>query len=65
MMERWSEKVGLVVKPASNIAEATIHAQIRDRLAALKSGRINFLEKNAADPVIASAIDGALILIWR
>ena len=55
-MEQWNAKVGSVVKPASNIAEATVHAQIRDRLAALKNGKMGFLEKNAADPVVASAI---------
>lgn len=43
-------------KPASNIAEATVHAQIRDRLAALEKDRMAFLEKNAGDPVVASAI---------
>src|SRR5262249_941611 len=52
----WAERVGLTVKTASNIHEATVHAQIRDRLAGMKNGRMGFLEKNAADPVIASAI---------
>ena len=56
VVEQWNAKVGLAVKPASNIAEATVHAQIRDRLAAMKDGRMGFLEKNAADPVVASAI---------
>jgi hypothetical protein len=55
VVEQWNAKVGLVVKPASNIAEATVHAQIRDRVAAMKS-RIGFLERNAANPVVASAI---------
>ena len=45
-----------MVKPPSNIAEATIHAQIRDRLAAMKDGRMGFLEKNASDPTVAAAI---------
>jgi hypothetical protein len=36
--------------------EATVHAQIRDRLAAMKNGRMGFLAKNAADPLVASAI---------
>jgi hypothetical protein len=44
------------LKPASNIAEATVHAQIRDRLAAMKDGRMGFLEKNATDPVVAAAL---------
>jgi hypothetical protein len=56
VVEQWNAKVGLAVKPASNIAEATVHAQIRDRLAAMKNGRMGLLEKNAADPVVASAI---------
>jgi hypothetical protein len=56
VMEQWEEKVGLTVKPASNIAEATVHAQIRDRLAAMEGSRMDFLVKNAGDPVIASAV---------
>jgi hypothetical protein len=56
IVDQWNGKVGLVVKPASNIAEATVHAQIRDRLAAMKDARMGFLESNAADPVVASAI---------
>ena len=55
-MEMWAEKVGLTVKAPSNIHEATVHAQIRDRLAAMNHGRMGLLEKNAADPVVASAI---------
>ena len=45
-----------MVKPPSNIAEATVHVQIRDRLAAMKDGRMGFLEKNATDPVVAAAL---------
>ena len=56
VMDQWNAKVGLVVKPPSNIAEATVHAQIRDRLAAMKDGRMAFLEKNATDPVMAAAL---------
>ena len=55
-MEKWNHKLGLTVKAASNIGEAAVHMQIRDRLAAMKEGRMAFLEKSAADPVIASAI---------
>ena len=39
-----------------HIAEATIHAQIRDRLSAMGNGRMGLLEKNAAASVLASAI---------
>jgi hypothetical protein len=56
VVEQWNQKVGLVVKPASNIAEATVHAQIRDRLAAMENGRMGFLEKSASESMIASAI---------
>jgi hypothetical protein len=48
--------LALVVKPAASIAEATVHAQIRDRLASMKEGRMGFLEKNAGDPRVASAV---------
>ena len=51
----WAEKVGLTLKPAAKY-EATVHAQIRDRLAAMKTGRLGFLERHAHDPLIASAI---------
>jgi hypothetical protein len=56
VMDQWKAKMGMVVKPASNISEATVHAQIRDRLAAMKDGRMGFLEKNASDPVVAAAL---------
>jgi len=36
VMEQWAKRVGLAIKPAENIAEASIHAQIRDRLAGMK-----------------------------
>jgi hypothetical protein len=52
----WDEKVGLTIKAPSNIHEATVHAQIRDRLAAMKTGRLGFLEKYAEDPIVVSAI---------
>ena len=54
--EQWAAKVGLTVKPASNIHEATVHSQIRDRLAAMKNDKMGFLEKNASDPIVAAAI---------
>ena len=54
--EQWAAKVGLTIKPASNIHEATVHSQIRDRLAAMKDDKMGFLEKNAADPTVAAAI---------
>ena len=54
--EQWAAKVGLTVKPASNIHEATVHSQIRDRLAAMKDDKMGFLEKNASDPIVAAAI---------
>lgn len=54
-LAKWQEMVGMSIKPASNIAEASIHAQIRDRLYATKD-RMSFVERFAGDPVIASAI---------
>jgi hypothetical protein len=56
VMEQWEGKVGLMVKPASNIAEATVQAQIRDRIAAMKGSRMDFLLKSAGDPIVASAV---------
>lgn len=54
-LAKWQEMVGMSIKPASNIAEASIHAQIRDRLHAAKN-KMSFVEQYAADPVVASAI---------
>lgn len=54
-LAKWQEMTGLSIKPASNIAEASIHAQIRDRLYATKD-RVSFVERFAGDPVVASAI---------
>ena len=59
----WADKVGLTVKAASNIHEATVHAQIRDRLAAMTTSRLGFLEKHASDPCVASAILTAPIFL--
>lgn len=56
VMDQWKAKMGTVVKPPSNIAEATVHAQIRDRCTDMKDGRMGFLEKNATDPVVAAAL---------
>lgn len=54
-MQLWAEKVGMTVKRAADVHEATVHAQIRDRLFAMKD-RMSFLEQNGADPVIGSAL---------
>jgi hypothetical protein len=54
--QQCAAKVAEVVKPAETPHEASVHAQIRDRLSAMTDGRMSFLEKNATDPVIASAI---------
>jgi hypothetical protein len=51
----WQGMTGATIKPAANIAEASIHAQIRDRLHATKD-KMSFVEKYAGDPVVASAI---------
>jgi hypothetical protein len=51
----WDAKVGAVVKKPADIAEATVHAQIRDRLAVMRN-KTSFLEQNGGDPIVASAI---------
>jgi hypothetical protein len=56
VVDRLAEKVGVAVKPPSDIHQATLHMHSRDRLAATKDGRMAFLEKNAADPAVSSAI---------
>ena len=58
-VEKWAEKAGLATKPPANIAEAVVQSEIRAHLAAMKGGKLGFLEKHATDPVVASAILGA------
>ena len=43
----------------ANIVEAVIQSEIRAHLAAMKGGKLGFLEKHATDPVVAAAILGA------
>lgn len=57
MMGRWREKMGLAIKPASNIHEAAIFAKIWDRMYELQgAARMVWLEKNGSDAMIASAL---------
>ena len=58
-VEKWTEKTGLVLKMPANIVEAVIQSEIRAHLAAMKGGKLGFLEKHATDPVVAAAILGA------
>lgn len=64
-MARWQEMVGLSIKPASNIHQASIHSQVRDRLYGMKNGhdRMRVLEKYGDDPVIASAVLTAPLML--
>ena len=55
-MQRWADKVSANVKPAADQAEAVLHAQIREKVANLKEGRLGFLQKHCADPTVASAL---------
>jgi hypothetical protein len=55
----WAEKTGLSIKTPMNFAEAMVGAEIRAHLAAMKDNRLGFVEKHAADPVVAGAVLGA------
>jgi hypothetical protein len=56
-MQKWNEKVSAIVIPAGNVVEATLHGEIRRHVAGLKDvERMSFLEKNGADPTVASAL---------
>lgn len=48
------ERMG--VKPPSDIHQATLHMQIRDRLAAMKGSKVAFLEENGSNSLVVSAI---------
>jgi hypothetical protein len=55
--QQLATKVAAAIKPAADIHEATVHAQVRDRVAAMKGGaKMAWLAKHASDPVVASAI---------
>ena len=57
-MKMWAAKVAENVKRASDVHEAGIHAQIREKLARMKDmkERMAFLEQHGADPTLASAV---------
>jgi hypothetical protein len=64
-MAKWEEMVGLSIKAASNIHEASIYSQVRDRLYGMKNGQdpMRVLEKYGDDPVIASAVLTAPLML--
>ena len=55
-MKRWQDKITAHVKPAADQAEAVLHSQVREKISHLKEGRLAFLQKHGADPVVASAL---------
>jgi hypothetical protein len=57
-MARWVGKVGATLKPPGSHVEAVLHAQIRDKVAAMKEerARLSFLQKHGSDPTIAAAL---------
>jgi hypothetical protein len=57
MQERWANKLSEIIKPAEDPHGVALHAQIRDRVAALsKEDRLMFLTKHGDDPLVASAL---------
>jgi hypothetical protein len=55
--EKWEAKVAGGIKRASDAHEAAVYAKVWDRFGALQApARMAWLEKHAADPVIASAL---------
>jgi hypothetical protein len=54
----WAEKFGLdqVIKPAEDLHTTSLHAQIREHISGMKEGRLPFLQKHAADPLVASSV---------
>ena len=57
LLKRWEDQVLAALKPASTEGEATLHAEIRRHVASLKGAeRMAFLEKHAADPVLAISL---------
>ena len=55
-LQRWASKLAAHVKPPADHAEAVLHAQVREKVAGLKEGRLAFLKQHAADPVVAAAL---------
>jgi hypothetical protein len=56
---KWAEKMGMAVKPPTNIAEAVVQSEIRAHLSAMKEGKVSFLQRYVTDPRVASAVLGA------
>jgi len=58
MQDKWTAKIGLVLKAPADASEAVLHWEVRDRFSSLKdeAARMCFLERFAADPQIASAL---------
>lgn len=56
VMEKWSGMVGAVVKKPADMHEVAVHDAIRRHVASLKGNKLGFIEKNASDPVVASAL---------
>ena len=55
-LQRWASKLAAHVKPPADHAEAVLHAQVREKVAGLREGRLAFLKQHAADPVISAAL---------
>ena len=56
-MQTWANKLSEVIKPAEDVHTATLHSEIRNRVANMtKEDRLTFLQKNGGDPLIASAL---------
>ncbi len=55
-LQRWADKIAAAIRPPEDHTEAVLHAQVREKVAGLKENKLAFLQKNAADPVVAAAL---------
>jgi len=57
-MNKWAAKVGSLLKPADNEAQAALHGEIRRHVAGIKDARarMQFLEQRGSDIAVASAL---------
>ena len=56
MMQRWNAKLGEGIEPPEDPRGVAVAVQIRDHVAAMKDGRLAFVERNLHDATLVSAI---------
>ena len=56
VLQKWQHQIDDNIKRPANAHEEAVHAQIRDRLYAMKGDRMSWLEKNIDDALISAVL---------